>query len=140
MHRADLIKVLTNNVPEGYTTHYGKKLLRYSEVRDDSERGAVSHLVLHFDDGTQAEADVLIGADGIRSTVRGCMYDLAHARDCANDTERACCPRCSAATPTWDGVVCYRTLVPTEKLKKINPEHEAFKSTLCVCLMITDAG
>ena len=135
MHRADLIKVLSNNVPKRYTTHYGKKLMRYSEVCD--ERGAISHLTLHFHDGTEAEADVLIGADGIRSTVRGCMYDLAHARDCPKNTGTACCARCSAATPTWDGVVCYRTLVPTEKLRKINPEHEAFTSTLCVCIMTT---
>lgn len=133
MHRADLIKVLVNNVPDRYTTHYGKKLLRYSEARD--EHGAVSHLVLCFSNGTEVEADVLIGADGIRSAVRGCMYDLVHASDCMSDTERAHCPRCSTATPTWDGIVCYRTLVSTEKLKKLNPAHEAFTSSLCVCVM-----
>ena len=69
MHRADLIKVLKTNIPERYSTHYEKKLLHYSEVLD--AHGAVSHLVLYFHDGTEAEADVLIGADGIRSTVRG---------------------------------------------------------------------
>ncbi|KAH9920772.1 uncharacterized protein B0H18DRAFT_582726 [Fomitopsis serialis] len=130
MHRADLIQVLSRNVPSRYTTHWRKKVLRYDEILND--KGEVSHLELHFEDDSTAEADILIGADGIRSTVRTSMYDIAHRRDCPDTVDRAHCLRCSPATPTWDGVVAYRTLVSTEKLKKINPEHDAFRSTLCV--------
>ncbi|KZT67054.1 FAD/NAD(P)-binding domain-containing protein [Daedalea quercina L-15889] len=129
MHRADLVQVLTRNVPQRYTTHYNKKLLFYDEATNDA--GDVTHLVLHFEDGSMEDADVLIGADGIRSTVRGCMYDRAHKKDCGSDVEKERCARCKGAAPTWDGVVAYRTLVDTEKLRKLNPEHEAFRSTLC---------
>jgi 2-polyprenyl-6-methoxyphenol hydroxylase-like FAD-dependent oxidoreductase len=47
----------------GIRTEYGKRLVSVTETP-----GAVT---AHFADGSQATADLLVGADGIRSTVRG---------------------------------------------------------------------
>lgn len=125
-----MVQVLLRNVPQSYPIHFGKRLTSYIEVLADD--GHVDHYILNFADGTTAEADVLIGADGIRSPVRMSMYDIAHRQDCSPNVEREHCPRCTAATPKWTGIITYRALIPTESLRKINPEHQGFQYTLCV--------
>ncbi|MDJ1017001.1 MAG: FAD-dependent monooxygenase [Paracoccaceae bacterium] len=60
MHR-----ILRALVPEG-TYHLGRTIIRY-ENRD-------ACIVATFDDGSTEEADVLIGADGFRSAIRGQMH------------------------------------------------------------------
>ncbi|KKA16259.1 hypothetical protein T310_10161 [Rasamsonia emersonii CBS 393.64] len=60
-HRAHLHQALLKHVPRDII-HLGKKVVR-AEVRDE-------RVVVFFADGTSAEGDVLIGADGIRSKVR----------------------------------------------------------------------
>jgi len=57
-------RLLRGLVPEG-RHHLGKPLLRY-----DEDAGGVT---AHFADGTTARADLLVGADGFRSVVRGQM-------------------------------------------------------------------
>ncbi|MET7865593.1 FAD-dependent monooxygenase [Micromonospora taraxaci] len=64
VHRAELHRVLHDRaVAEGVTFAYGKRLVDAEQTGDG--------VTAHFDDGTSATADVLVGADGIRSTVRG---------------------------------------------------------------------
>jgi 2-polyprenyl-6-methoxyphenol hydroxylase-like FAD-dependent oxidoreductase len=60
MHRADLHTALVDAVP-AETIHLGKKLAGLEQ------RGRVH---LSFEDGTTAEADAAIGADGVHSLVR----------------------------------------------------------------------
>ncbi|MEV4257339.1 FAD-dependent monooxygenase [Spirillospora sp. NPDC049652] len=63
LHRADLFRVLADHaVAGGIDIRYGKSLVNVVE-----REGGVT---AEFADGTTATADVLIGADGIRSTVR----------------------------------------------------------------------
>jgi 2-polyprenyl-6-methoxyphenol hydroxylase-like FAD-dependent oxidoreductase len=63
MWRADLYRLLCAAVEEaGISIQYGKRLVAVTETGDD--------VLAEFDDGSQARGDVLIGADGIRSTVR----------------------------------------------------------------------
>lgn len=62
VHRAAFLKELLDNVPEE-RMHASKKLAKF-------ERNSDGSLTLHFTDGTTHECDILIGADGIRSTVR----------------------------------------------------------------------
>ncbi|MGW8882805.1 FAD-dependent monooxygenase, partial [Streptomyces mirabilis] len=61
VHRGDLHRMLSSRVP-AERVHTGKELVRYEET--------VYGVVLHFADGTDAHADVLIGADGVHSAVR----------------------------------------------------------------------
>ncbi|WP_144127587.1 FAD-dependent oxidoreductase [Catellatospora sichuanensis] len=63
VHRADLYRVLHDAAAaQGITTEYGKRLT--------GARETPSGIVATFADGSTASADVLIGADGVRSTVR----------------------------------------------------------------------
>ena len=61
MHRGDLHEALVSVLP-AEIIHGGKKLLGL-----DEHRGRVT---LRFEDGTRAEADAVIGADGVHSIVR----------------------------------------------------------------------
>lgn len=121
MHRAEMVDVFMRNFPASCSIHTSKRLLDYTEL---SRNGAKVYM-LHFTDGTTAEADVIIGADGIKSKTRAAMYNIAHERDCAlaSAVEREDCERCKAATPKWTGIVTYRTLIPSESLREINPDH-----------------
>ncbi|WP_026424065.1 FAD-dependent oxidoreductase [Actinokineospora inagensis] len=63
MWRPDLYRVLNAHAAEtGVRVEYGKRIVDVRETPDD--------VTAVFADGTTATADVLIGADGIRSTVR----------------------------------------------------------------------
>nr|WSX53860.1 FAD-dependent monooxygenase [Streptomyces sp. NBC_00974] len=61
--RADLYRALYDEAERrSVPIHHGKRLTGTT----DTDSG----ITAHFADGTQADADILIGADGIRSTVR----------------------------------------------------------------------
>ena len=61
--RADLYRVLLNEADHrGVRVEYGKRLVGATESAEG--------ITAEFDDGSEAAGDVLIGADGIRSTVR----------------------------------------------------------------------
>jgi 2-polyprenyl-6-methoxyphenol hydroxylase-like FAD-dependent oxidoreductase len=61
--RADLYRVLREALEEaGIAVEYGKRLVSVAETP--------GNIVAEFSDGSHASGDVLIGADGIRSTVR----------------------------------------------------------------------
>ncbi|OKL59951.1 hypothetical protein UA08_04936 [Talaromyces atroroseus] len=62
-HRAHLHKALLENVPSEIV-HLGKKIVH---IEVEVEGGGVT---LSFEDGTTAEADICIGADGLHSNVR----------------------------------------------------------------------
>ncbi|KAH7155797.1 hypothetical protein B0J13DRAFT_604728 [Dactylonectria estremocensis] len=61
-HRAHLHQALLENIPESII-HLNKKTV---DVKADPDKGAT----LYFEDGTTAEADICVGADGIHSNVR----------------------------------------------------------------------
>ncbi|MEU7803822.1 FAD-dependent monooxygenase [Micromonospora arborensis] len=63
VHRAELHRVLRDRaVAEGVRFEYGKRLVD----AEQTDSGATAR----FEDGSTATADILVGADGIRSTVR----------------------------------------------------------------------
>ncbi|WP_238014378.1 FAD-dependent monooxygenase [Dactylosporangium sp. AC04546] len=61
VHRADLHRLLADRLPQG-AVRLGRRLVSHA---DDGER-----VRLTFADGTTAQADVLVGADGVHSIVR----------------------------------------------------------------------
>ncbi|KAJ5403332.1 hypothetical protein N7509_003203 [Penicillium cosmopolitanum] len=65
LHRAHLLDSLKERVPES-SLNLGKRL---SSI-DRNTAGATAPYTLHFEDGSTAEADIVIGCDGIKSNVR----------------------------------------------------------------------
>ncbi|MFG2026623.1 FAD-dependent monooxygenase [Streptomyces sp. NPDC048825] len=85
-HRADLLAALRSAVPE-HSVHLGKRCVSV-EFEDDQA-------VLQFEDGETVRPDILIGADGVHSRVRGANVGPTHARE--------------------SGICAFRALVPAEK-------------------------
>ena len=96
VHRSTFIHAIEKELPSAplCTFHPCKRL---SSLTQNEEDGLVT---LYFADGTTATADVVIGADGIRSAVRANMF---------SDEERV--------EPKWSGVTAYRALVTREALE-----------------------
>jgi salicylate hydroxylase len=95
-HRSDLLDVLEGAVPPACVA-LGKKL----RTLVTTEAGAT----LHFADGSEETADLVIGADGIHSVVRATLF--------------------GADKPRFTGVVAFRTVVPADRLDG-QPNIQAF--------------
>jgi salicylate hydroxylase len=87
-HRADLLDVVRRAVPEG-ALRLG---VRCVAVR---RRAAAGGVELTFADGSTAVADVVIGADGVHSTVRGAVA--------------------TPEPPRFSGMCAYRCLIPADR-------------------------
>jgi len=98
-HRADLHAVLQRAVP-GACIRLNAKCMG---VKQSGDRA-----VILFADGREAEADVAVGADGIRSAVRASLY--------------------GPDAPRFTGHIVWRGLVPTSALPKglIEPDMTAW--------------
>ena len=96
IHRADLLDALLEAFPRE-NIRFGKRV----KTLQESDTG----VTLRFEDGSEETVDVLIGADGIHSRVRTALFG----------EER----------PRFTGVVSFRAVVPTERVRGV-PEIEAF--------------
>ena len=76
--------------------------------------------MLEFADGSTAEAEILIGCDGIKSSTRAAMYSLAAEEENDDGTARYLL---SHITPVWTGNLAYRALFETERLLEKHPGH-----------------
>lgn len=85
IHRANLQSVLCQALDKN-RVHTGKRLSHFEQTREA--------ITLHFDDGTQASGNCLIGADGLRSAVRNQLF--------GNGTFRYSGQTC------WRGIVKFR--------------------------------
>src|SRR5215471_10919171 len=83
VHRADLLDVLARALPAGIVT-LDK---RCTEVRPDGDMA-----IACFADGSEIEADIIVGADGIHSPVRASLF--------------------GPDAPRFTGKICYRSVIP----------------------------
>src|SRR5947208_8770256 len=83
MHRADLVEMLAEALPAG-VLHCGHRCIAFEQ---DGNIATVS-----FANGASAQADLIIGADGIHSELRPYVY--------------------ASSEPVFSGSVAYRGLVP----------------------------
>jgi salicylate hydroxylase len=95
-HRADLLAMLARALPPE-RLHVGH---RFTAMVDHGDRVEVQ-----FENGARAVADVLVGADGIHSTVRRALF--------------------GPAEPRFTGCAAYRGLVPAEHLRHLDLEVTA---------------
>lgn len=106
---------------ERVVLHNSKRLSSYVQVDDIN-----TPIQLNFADGTVAKADVLIGCDGIHSPVRHTMLkseaDELESVGGSDNLARAASLR-STVEAQWSGTVSYREVIPSSKLRALNPDH-----------------
>jgi salicylate hydroxylase len=93
IHRADLLAVIAAAFP-AERVHLGHRLIGLADRGDSTEAW--------FDNGVRITVDVLVGADGIHSTVRNVLL--------------------SEEAPAFAGCVAYRGLVPVERIADLGLE------------------
>jgi salicylate hydroxylase len=96
IHRADLLAALADALPAD-RIHLGHQLT------DLTDRG--DHIQARFGNGAHVELDLLVGADGIHSTVRNLLF--------------------GSQQPHFTGCVAYRGLVPADRLADLELEVTA---------------
>jgi salicylate hydroxylase len=94
IHRADLLDVLARSVPSDVVT---------LSARCRAVTPTASGATARFTDGTQIEADIIVGADGIHSAVRESLF--------------------GPDAPRFTGKICYRSVIAVADLpqQRIEP-------------------
>ena len=101
IHRADLIEILhTAAEAEGVRIRLGSRLSAFTRTGNEVRVG--------LDNGTIVDADLLVGADGMRSTVRRILFGADHPRFTGAVAWRAiapieACPDLPDAAVVWTG-------------------------------------
>ncbi len=95
IHRADLLDVLADSLSSDIVT------LGARCTGVESDDGVA---VARFQDGSEAEADLVIGADGIHSAVRASLF--------------------GPDAPRFTGKICYRSVVPVDAVPGGPPPDE----------------
>jgi salicylate hydroxylase len=116
VHRAKFLNALVELVPSGWT-HFDKRL---ANIEDKTAEGG--SLVLTFKDGTTAEADAIIGADGIHSHTRDYVLDDVPGKE--------------RYQLQYTGAVLYRSVIPMEKVVEVL----GTEITQCSSLFIVDGA
>jgi salicylate hydroxylase len=88
VHRADLLDVIASQLPVNCVT-LGKRCATVESHTDAA--------VARFEDGSEIEADVIIGADGIHSRVRAALF--------------------GPDDPRFTGKICYRSVIPRDAVR-----------------------
>ncbi|EPQ57035.1 FAD/NAD P-binding domain-containing protein [Gloeophyllum trabeum ATCC 11539] len=121
-HRAHFLDVLINNLPEGIA-HFNKRLSSYTRSSSSSP------ITLCFADDSTAVCDLVIGCDGIKSTIRTQMYreEAERTKNERGDWESIV----GYIEPVWSGTIAYRGLIPASRLKE---GHSALSRPMMVSI------
>lgn len=93
VHRGDLLAMLVGALP-AERLHLGRKLIAFQDRGDRVD--------IQFESGAGAEAEILVGADGIHSTVRRALF--------------------GEEQPRYSGGIAYRGLIPAERVRHLDVE------------------
>ncbi|KAJ6784674.1 hypothetical protein PWT90_00417 [Aphanocladium album] len=105
--RTDILDALSQFLP-AETTHFGKRLQYLTQDRQN--------VLLRFEDGTSAEADIVIGCDGIHSKVKEALL--------GDDINQF--------LPQYSGMYAYRAVVDMETMVQAVGEPRARVSSFYV--------
>ncbi|KAI0329968.1 FAD/NAD-P-binding domain-containing protein [Cubamyces sp. BRFM 1775] len=105
-HRGELQKVFLDNLHASERIHLGKRFVSYTEPADPT-----GQIEVQFQDGSTAVCDLLVGADGIKSGVRGAMYTHLAERAKARGEEDKALLLKSCIPASFTGSVIYRGLI-----------------------------
>ena len=94
-HRVKLLEILTSFIPIEHVK-FGKKLVNIEQFSDK--------VSLTFGDGEVESCSILVGADGIQSTVRRHVLALTFP---------------SEVDPVYAQAYCYRAVIPMEEAEAI---------------------
>jgi salicylate hydroxylase len=120
MHRKDFVDILKQSIPSSCTVHFNKRLTKY-------EKQSPGSLTLYFADDSTSSADVLVGADGIHSSVRKTFFE-AIGPDTIDPSKIR-----HYSDPSWTGTLVYRSVFPAEKLSELDPSNVALKDFIIFC-------
>ena len=105
-HRAKLLDEIISQIPKDIA-QFNKRVDSYTEL----ENGRLS---LDFTDGNVAEADCVLGTDGIHSTIRKILLGKDHP----------------TVAPKFTGAVAFRALVPMSDFRDVIGSEKAENSTM----------
>ena len=133
-YRAEFHEALLNRLPSSCDAFPSKRLESYFQQPNDS-------IMLHFQDGSTATCDILLGADGVKGAVRKTMFHeaatLAESEHKNADAEQLR----SLSELRFSGFLAYRALIPSTKLSSISPQHKVLSSEVqvsCGLLGVSD--
>ncbi|KAE8151910.1 hypothetical protein BDV25DRAFT_138390 [Aspergillus avenaceus] len=107
LRRADFLDALVNLIPPEIV-QFGKRLESLQETAEN--------VTLHFDDGTTAVADLVVGCDGIKSKVKESMLPEESKQK----------------KPQYSGMYAYRTVFDMDEMVEIVGDQRARVSTMYV--------
>ncbi|KAI8634873.1 salicylate 1-monooxygenase sala [Xylariaceae sp. FL1651] len=106
-HRADFMEAMAKLIPPEIA-HFRKRL---EHIEEDPKTG---RLLMKFHDGTTADADAVIGCDGIKSRTRAIMLGENHP----------------SAKPQYSHKYCYRAVIPMERAVSSIGEERAMNACM----------
>lgn len=128
IHRPAYLDALVKHLPPGIA-QFNKRCVRIEASQSNTERS-----VLHFSDGTSDVADIVIGADGIKSTIRSAVTDNPDKLPVFSNTRcfRGLIPMEEARAAGWteefnDRPICF---VSKNRVRSSRPYHRTISSAL----------
>lgn len=130
IHRADFQRCLLDHLPlpsnktvpknSSCALHLSHRLIDYTTSSISSSSPGASctltgPITLYFSDQPPRTCDILVGADGIKSTVRKLF--LSRLPNPEGYTK--------CMNPVWSGAIAYRGLIDKAKLENAHPRHRA---------------
>ncbi|EPT01591.1 FAD/NAD-binding domain-containing protein [Fomitopsis schrenkii] len=106
-YRPAYLDALVKHLPPGIA-QFNKRCVRIEASQSNTERS-----VLHFSDGTSDVADIVIGADGIKSTIRSAVTDNPDK------------------LPVFSNTRCFRGLIPMEEARAAGWTEEFNDRPIC---------